>query len=53
MNEKGANGPDVIEKRLNQGSESTKYFGYFLEERANIEEMYLFLLFYYYFINFK
>jgi hypothetical protein len=34
------NGPDVIEKRLNQGSESTKYFSYFLEERANIEEIY-------------
>jgi len=36
----GQNGPDVIEKRLIQGNESTKYFGYFLEERANIEEIY-------------
>eukprot|EP00026_Physarum_polycephalum_P002069 Phypoly_transcript_02073.p1 GENE.Phypoly_transcript_02073~~Phypoly_transcript_02073.p1 ORF type:complete len:391 (+),score=73.31 Phypoly_transcript_02073:1675-2847(+) len=36
----GQNGPDVIEKRLIQGNESTKYFSYFLEERANIEEIY-------------
>jgi len=36
----GPNGGDVIEKRLNQGSESSKLFAYFMEERAAIEETY-------------
>jgi hypothetical protein len=36
----GPNGGDVIEKRLNQGSESSKLFAYFLEERSAIEETY-------------
>lgn len=36
----GPNGGDVIEKRLNQGSESSKLFAYFMEERSAIEETY-------------
>lgn len=36
----GPNGGEVIEKRLNQGSESSKLFAYFMEERSAIEETY-------------
>jgi len=36
----GPAGPDVIEKRLNQGSESNRLFCYFLEEFAVVEEVY-------------
>eukprot|EP01111_Echinosteliopsis_oligospora_P016015 TRINITY_DN6521_c0_g1_i1.p1 TRINITY_DN6521_c0_g1~~TRINITY_DN6521_c0_g1_i1.p1 ORF type:complete len:427 (-),score=104.82 TRINITY_DN6521_c0_g1_i1:73-1353(-) len=36
----GPGGCETIEQRLNQGSESTKLFSYFLEERSIIEETY-------------
>ncbi|KYQ92834.1 SH3 domain-containing protein [Tieghemostelium lacteum] len=36
----GPNGFEVIEKRMNEGSESTKLFNYFMKERAAIEESY-------------
>ncbi|EFA85851.1 SH3 domain-containing protein [Heterostelium album PN500] len=36
----GPGGFDILEKRINQATESTKYMLYFLKERASIEESY-------------
>ncbi|GAM28486.1 hypothetical protein SAMD00019534_116620 [Acytostelium subglobosum LB1] len=36
----GVGGFDQLEKRINQGTESTKLFLYFMKERASIEESY-------------
>ncbi|EGC34333.1 hypothetical protein DICPUDRAFT_48387 [Dictyostelium purpureum] len=36
----GQSGFDVLEKRVNEGTESTRLFLYFMKERASIEESY-------------